>query len=44
MDKKVNGVSLDSKALVADTLYDASEFKPYDATQDVVFPPEIRVN
>jgi hypothetical protein len=28
---------------VAETLFDPSEFKPYDPSQDPIFPPELRV-
>jgi len=36
--KSVNG-----SHQVLDTLFDESEFKPYDPTQDPIFPPELKV-
>ncbi len=39
---EING-NKDTKTEVADTLFDESQFKPYDPKQDIIFPPELQV-
>lgn len=39
---EING-NKNTKTEVADTLFDESQFKPYDPKQDIIFPPELQV-
>jgi len=38
-----NEPKCDDAHQVMDTLFDESEFKPYDPSQDPIFPPELEV-
>jgi xanthine dehydrogenase/oxidase len=38
-----NGDARKTVTEVTETLFDPSEFKPYDPSQDPIFPPELRV-
>jgi len=43
MKKNSKKCGQNSDLRLAETLFDESEFKPYDPTQDVLFPPELIV-
>lgn len=37
--KDVNGITDD----ISHVLYDTKDFQPYDASQEIIFPPELKV-
>ena len=43
-DAEKSDDQIEDELVVTDVLFDASMFAPYDHTQDLIFPPELKVN